>query len=224
MTDARKNHLLRLLQKPRLSRRDRRAIANDLVRLERRVRHAERRAMTDDLTKAPNPRAFAKDIQEAVRLFEQGRIESFGLVAIDLIGFKKINDRYGQSAGDAALKQFAEFLATAVRRPSSGRRVRGWRGEACSAFGDRRAHDRFYRRGGDEFNIIVSGLSADADAQSMARRLCRSFEFVFEDRLLHFSARAVAAVPRRGKAGRLERYVERRLSQLKQKEKRGRAA
>jgi len=220
MTIARKNRLLQLLRKRTLSGPERAAIAAEIERLDRDLERARRQALTDELTKAPNPRAFRQELEQAVRMYEQGRIAPFALIAIDLVGFKAVNDHYGQSAGDAALKEFVEFLAGSLRKPDTGRRKGGWRGEAQTGLGDRRAHDRFYRRGGDEFNVIVPTVRTRREAQLIADRLCRSFEFEYEGRALRLSARAAADVTRPGSARTLERAVECRLARLKRRTRR----
>src|SRR5262245_52888311 len=106
----------------RLTKRRLAEVAQALDRLYRRSRRAELDALTDHLTRAPNPKAFWRDLRDAVRRFRKGRSGRFALIAIDLIGFKKINDIYGESAGDAALRRFVKAATELLRRPPCGRR------------------------------------------------------------------------------------------------------
>ncbi len=69
------------------------------------------------------------------------------VLAIDVDGFKKINDEYGHQAGDRALLTLVEELRATLR-------------------GD----DELYRIGGDEFAVVVE-VSGHREAAGIARRL-----------------------------------------------------
>jgi diguanylate cyclase (GGDEF)-like protein len=63
------------------------------------------------------------------------------VVAVDLDGLQVINDRFGHAAGDAAIRALARAIRTVVR-----------------------ADDLVYRWGGDEFLVVLPGVSP-AEAQ-----------------------------------------------------------
>jgi diguanylate cyclase (GGDEF)-like protein len=65
-----------------------------------------RQATHDFLTGLPNRAAFFQALAETR--------SDFAIVAIDLDGFKPINDRHGHQAGDDLLRQVAERLASCV--------------------------------------------------------------------------------------------------------------
>ena len=108
-------------------------------------------SQTDPLTNLPNRRALAvRLIDEANRT---SRFEhSFTLIMLDLDGFKSINDTYGHSAGDNALKQIADAIS------------RGLRGT-----------DFISRYGGDEFALILPGTSKQT-ALTVTGKLRRTLE------------------------------------------------
>ena len=85
---------------------------------------AERVAFLDVLTGLPNRRAFARDARQAL-----AETATCSLVAMDLMGFKAINDQFGHDAGDDALRRIAQVFLT----------------NGALAF----------RVGGDEFMLIV---------------------------------------------------------------------
>jgi diguanylate cyclase (GGDEF)-like protein len=74
----------------------------------------------------------------------------FSLLALDLDGFKGVNDRFGHQAGDEVLREIARALERAVRD-----------------------QDTLVRMGGDEF-CVLAPESEYADAELLAERLRRS--------------------------------------------------
>ena len=71
----------------------------------------------------------------------------FSVLALDLDGFKQVNDRFGHAAGDEILREVARSLERAVRD-----------------------QDTVVRLGGDEFCVLAPETSF-ADAERMAERL-----------------------------------------------------
>lgn len=108
------------------------------------IRHM---ALHDVLTGLANRRYFedmlARALSNALR--EGG---CFGLVLIDLDGFKPINDRYGHAVGDVVLKAVAERLLRMTRA-----------GDFCA------------RIGGDEFTVILGGIDGEADLIQVADKI-----------------------------------------------------
>lgn len=110
-----------------------------------RIRMLEHLADTDPLTGLLNRRGLASRLAE--RLAEARRHSEPGVVLfIDMDGLKRINDRFGHAAGDAAIRMVGEGLRNTVR-----------------------AHDSVGRIGGDEFAVLVSRISHDKGLASAAR-------------------------------------------------------
>ncbi|MCV2490650.1 diguanylate cyclase [Geodermatophilus sp. YIM 151500] len=99
----------------------------DVTTRRRRERELERMAFTDHLTGLPN-RAML--FQELAAVADDGRC----LLALDLDGFKTVNDVAGHEAGDQLLVEVARRLHTVVRDD-----------------------DVVARLGGDEFAVVVGG-------------------------------------------------------------------
>jgi diguanylate cyclase (GGDEF)-like protein len=70
---------------------------------------------------------------------------------IDLDDFKRVNDRYGHTAGDAVLVRVVELVRETVR-----------------------AGDEVGRLGGDEFLVICPGVANERDAYDLGERLRRA--------------------------------------------------
>jgi len=125
------------------------AIAREAGRVMRaqaaRIRMLEHLADTDPLTGLLNRRGLAARLAE--RLAEARRHNEEGAVMfVDMDGLKRINDRLGHAAGDAAIRMVAEGLRSAVR-----------------------AHDAVGRVGGDEFAVVMGRISHEQGLASAAR-------------------------------------------------------
>ena len=105
-----------------------------------------RLALHDALTGVANRHLLIDRLGAAVRSQRRtGR--PFAVIAMDLDGFKELNDLYGHQTGDATLIEVAHRLLDLVR-----------------------ANDTVGRLGGDEFVLLVEDASA-ADALALADRL-----------------------------------------------------
>jgi diguanylate cyclase (GGDEF)-like protein len=81
-------------------------------------------AMSDPLTGLANRRALAERIRyEVARHTRQEH--SFAVLALDLDGFKLVNDRFGHDAGDDLLRDVAGALHEAVREQDTVARLGG---------------------------------------------------------------------------------------------------
>ncbi len=119
-----------------------------LARLEHQATH-------DPLTSLPNRTNLANHVDQALTVARDGGAR-FGLLLIDLDGFKLINDSFGHEAGD-------EFLIAAARRLKNALR------------GD----DFIARLGGDEFAVLLHDVSAATDAERAADRLLQAMKAAF---------------------------------------------
>lgn len=109
--------------------------------LQATTRRFRRLAYMDDNTELPNRRAYwgdmARNVEEAIAYGKKMHV-----LALDAIGFKKINDEYGQVEGDGVIRQLGEILKRVTR-----------------------AEDKVYRIGGDEFRVVT-----DADPYMLKAR------------------------------------------------------
>ncbi|MDB5653385.1 MAG: diguanylate cyclase [Tardiphaga sp.] len=103
-------------------------------------------ALVDDLTGVANRRHFLQRLdEECARAVRSER--PFALLAVDLDGFKVINDNHGHAAGDDCLRHFT-VMAQSVLRPG----------------------DLLARAGGDEFCVVLPGTALH-DAAIIAARI-----------------------------------------------------
>src|SRR6056297_3123334 len=71
------------------------------------IRELEKVALFDTLTNLPNKLQFKKSLN---RIINDSKVESFGVLYIDLDNFKKINDVFGRFTGDRILNIVAKRL------------------------------------------------------------------------------------------------------------------
>jgi diguanylate cyclase (GGDEF)-like protein len=116
------------------------------VRLERERDSMRRSAQRDPLTGAWNRRGLDERIDYEIDRHAR-ECRRFAVVAIDLDGFKRVNDRFGHGAGDELLRDVAAALTSAVRR-----------------------QDTVARLGGDEFCVLAPETD-DAGAEHLATKL-----------------------------------------------------
>jgi diguanylate cyclase (GGDEF)-like protein len=113
----------------------------------RMLEEVSRSAALDTLTELPNRGLmldhFTRDAAEARR-----RGTCLALLFLDLDNFKQVNDGLGHAIGDEVLKKTAQSLAASVRE-----------GDTVS------------RHGGDEFLILLNGVSRASDAAQIATHL-----------------------------------------------------
>ena len=93
-------------------------------RLERERDAMRRSALRDPLTGAWNRRGLDERIAYEVARHGRER-RRFAVVAIDLDGFKAVNDRFGHPAGDELLRDVAATLSAAVREQDTVARLGG---------------------------------------------------------------------------------------------------
>ncbi|WP_010677644.1 sensor domain-containing diguanylate cyclase [Bacillus timonensis] len=86
-------------------------IARDITILNRELENMKQIAFRDALTGLPNRRAFMDKLHE---MTSDTTTTSFGLMFIDLDGFKQVNDQLGHDGGDILLQQVAEYLQKSV--------------------------------------------------------------------------------------------------------------
>ncbi|MEU4214978.1 sensor domain-containing diguanylate cyclase [Actinoplanes sp. NPDC026623] len=107
-------------------------------------------ATHDALTGLPNRRRM----QDALGSSLQG--DAVAVFFVDLDGFKPVNDAHGHEAGDELLRQVADRLSACVREG-----------------------DVLARVGGDEFVVLMPGITMQGDADAMSNRVRAAIERPF---------------------------------------------
>lgn len=127
------------------------AIADRMKMIHREKDIAEHNANTDSLTGLLNLRSYFDISRSEYKRITRSSIP-FAVVMIDIDKFKDVNDTYGHSAGDKALKLIADILLDSIRE-----------------------YDYAFRRGGDEFLVFLPETTQDM-AHSLAQRIRKRIE------------------------------------------------
>jgi two-component system cell cycle response regulator len=106
-------------------------------------------AQYDQLTGLVNRTLFRDRLIHAMARSKRLQ-QPMGLMLLDLDGFKSVNDTLGHEAGDQLLKIVADRLHECVREV-----------------------DTIARMGGDEFTIILEGISQEVDLVVIAQRITK---------------------------------------------------
>lgn len=126
-----------------------RGTIRDVDEVHRLEGEARELAFKDPLTNLPNRRMIALKLDEA-RTTSDRTHQYSALVILDIDNFKRVNDSYGHSVGDALLVEVAARLRKRLR-----------------------SFDMVARIGGDEFLMILNSLGRDEmDASLTASRIC----------------------------------------------------
>lgn len=112
------------------------------------------RAERDSLTKLLNKNAARKQAEEYLARFPEGT--NCAMLVIDLDNFKQVNDRYGHLFGDAVLTRTAREISKFFRN-----------------------QDIVARIGGDEFMVLMRGVSERALLENRCQRLLQSLQSIF---------------------------------------------
>ena len=85
------------------------------VELEKHTTQLESVAKTDTLTKVPNKKDLIEHMEMEQRRFARNN-KSFVIMITDLDDFKRINDQYGNEAGDFVLRFLTNMIRRSIRR------------------------------------------------------------------------------------------------------------
>ena len=148
------------------------------LRLAKRSKQLEHLALYDALTGLGNRNLFLKQLEHLIAIAGRKK-EEVALLAMDLDGFKEVNDRLGHAGGDEVLREFSARLDQALRKA-----------------------DQKYRIGGDEFAVLLeprgdSHSGALAVAEKIARHLAAPMEIKGYDCAIGVSI-GVAVFPQHG--------------------------
>ena len=128
---------------------DKKLAQQHLLEQKEKLQH---QAEHDFLTGLPNRILFSDRLSQAIEKSKRDNTKT-ALLFIDLDHFKEINDSLGHDTGDKVLQNVSKKLLSAIRD-----------------------EDTLARFGGDEFGVILQGLTNAADASKAAQKILDSLK------------------------------------------------
>jgi len=141
-------------------------VFTDISELKEKERTLYRLSTTDDMTGVFNRRFFLERMDEIFLRFRRDQ-EPFSVLSLDIDHFKRINDTYGHTCGDQAIRTFVRTIMSSLRRID----IPG-------------------RTGGEEFCIVLPGLgeaAALAVAETIRQRTAETVS-TYEGAAIRFTA------------------------------------
>ncbi|MEO1767489.1 diguanylate cyclase domain-containing protein [Thiobacter aerophilum] len=136
---------------------------SDALAAQARIEHM---AHFDAVTGLPNRSLFFDRLKQALARTRRNG-EKLALFFLDLDRFKPVNDRYGHAVGDALLAAVAERLTRCVRESDTVARIAG-----------------------DEFTVLLPGITGREDAARVAAKILKAIGEPFQEggHTLHIGA------------------------------------
>ncbi len=145
-------------------------VNRDVTERKQAEQQAEHNSFHDGLTGLPNRRLFLDRLQH---LFERARRnpdQEYAVLFVDLDGFKVFNDTMGPAVGDQVIVEVGRRLGACLRDEDTVSRPQdelAMRNAVLS------------RMGGDEFTILLEGVTDPSDAMRVAKRILSSVSALF---------------------------------------------
>ena len=125
------------------------------------IQQIHKLAYYDVLTELPNRSRFHEKLAETLDLSRRAS-KTFAIMFLDLDQFKRINDTLGHAVGDDLLRVIAQRLTRVLRiEDPAGARGKAVERDVC-------------RQGGDEFIVLLNGVTTEEQAARAANRVIES--------------------------------------------------
>ena len=158
---------------------------------DRKVREQDlaSRAFHDPLTHLPNRALLLKRLEQAIKRAKH-EMKVVALVYIDLDDFKIVNDRLGHALGDRLLIEVSKRISSRLRSVDTVSRV-----------------------GGDEFIVLIEGVTSAAEARQIAERIGQGMDepYMLNDQQIRVTSSrglAVSSVDSTGNMNELLRLAD----------------
>ena len=141
-------------------------VNRDITERKRAEEALAHNAFYDGLTNLANRTLLLDRVGRALAISRRHSGYTFGILCIDIDGFKVVNDSLGHAAGDALLIQIAHRLTACLRPTDTVSRLSVGEGKELTV-----RDTTLARTGGDEFVVIAEELRNPSDAIHIAERI-----------------------------------------------------
>jgi diguanylate cyclase (GGDEF)-like protein/PAS domain S-box-containing protein len=137
-------------------------VNRDVTDRKRAEELAEHNSFHDGLTGLPNRRLFLDRLQNLFERSQRTPDRQYALLVADLDSFKALNDTLGTAIGDEVIAETGRRMETCLRDEDTISRVI----EEVPG-----KHPVLSRMGGDEFTMLLEGVTDPSDAMRAAKRI-----------------------------------------------------
>ncbi|MGB8112475.1 MAG: EAL domain-containing protein [Candidatus Sulfotelmatobacter sp.] len=137
-------------------------VNRDITERKHAQEQLEHHSFHDALTGLPNRRLFLDRLQHLFELSRRNSGRQYAVLMADLDNFKRLNDAMGSAAGDQVLVEIGSRLGSCLREEDTISRPHD-----DSPF----KNAVLSRMGGDEFTILLEGVSDPSDAMRAGSRV-----------------------------------------------------
>jgi len=149
-------------------------ISHNITELKKSQEKLKTLAYYDSLTSLPNRPLFMDRLEQEIKCARRNR-KTMAVFFLDLDEFKKINDTFGHSAGDALLVSVGDRLQDCLRHSDTIGRSSGIISRSREA-----SPGHFSRIGGDEFTLILPNFSDKKYVATVAEKIISIFKEPFQ--------------------------------------------
>ena len=136
-------------------------VNRDVTERKRAEEQAEHNSFHDGLTGLPNRRLFLDRLQNLFDRAQRSPERQYAVLFVDLDGFKTFNDSLGPAVGDRVIVEIGRRLAACLRDE-----------DTVSRAPNETAHNVVLSRlGGDEFTVLLEGVTDPSDAMRAGQRI-----------------------------------------------------
>jgi len=137
-------------------------VNRDITERKRAEEQLEHNSFHDGLTGLPNRRLLLDRLQRSFVRAQRNSGYRYAILFVDVDGFKLFNEKLGSAVGDQVITEIGRRLASCLRQDDTVARPKGKLPVSDAMLS---------RLGGDEFTILLEGITDPSDAMRIARRM-----------------------------------------------------
>jgi diguanylate cyclase (GGDEF)-like protein/PAS domain S-box-containing protein len=146
-------------------------VNRDVTERKRAEEQTEHGAYYDPLTGLPSRRLFLNRLENLFHRAQRHPQQQYAVLVVDLDGFKALNEKLGQAAGDRMIVEIGRRLEACIRGEDTISRLQNDLSTENAVLS---------RMGGNEFTLLVEGVGNSIDAMRVGQRIVSAIAESFQ--------------------------------------------